>query len=103
MPSISDQDFVGVIHEAIDSVNRQFGLNISKDPSLPLLGDGSGFDSLSFINFIASVEDSCHHQFGLQLSLTATPGDDPLGERFSSSYALASFLWSRYNQQVQVG
>ena len=55
-----------------------------------------GLDSLAFINFIASIEETCERDFGMQLSLTDESPYDRDSTRFGSAEALATFMLRSY-------
>jgi len=88
---VSRQKVLDTIYQSIEEVNVQFFLNVVPSETTPLVGDGSAYDSLGFVNFIATLEEKCHQCFGLQLSLTdGTESGE--SARFNSVDALAAFI-----------
>lgn len=95
---VSKEEILGTIYEAIDEVNGQFSLDVRLDEATALIGDASGFDSLGFVNFIASLEQKCEQRFNLQLCLTGSRPGDPAAHLDSVS-ALAAHILHEYNSR----
>jgi acyl carrier protein len=68
------QELLDVIYECLGEVNEQLPKDqqIRKSPNTRLVGGAGGLDSLGFVNFIASVEEKCAYNYGIDLSLMDT-------------------------------
>jgi acyl carrier protein len=88
---ISRQKVLDAIYESIEEVNDQFSLSVVAHETTSLTGEGSAFDSLGFVNFIASLEEKCHQRFSLQLSLTDGTGNGE-STHLNTVDALAAYI-----------
>jgi acyl carrier protein len=94
---ITRQKVLDAIYEAIQEVNDQFSLNVVPSEATALTGEGSAYDSLGFVNFIASLEEKCDVRFGLQLSLTDGAGTGE-SAHLKSIDALATYILQEIRQ-----
>jgi acyl carrier protein len=74
-------EIIAVIYASVDELNELMGNEHKLEKSLEtvILKNGSGLDSLGFVNLISLVEQRCEEQFGKTLVLTQT--DVPIGAR----------------------
>src|SRR5262245_11835661 len=94
--AVSREQVLNTIYESIGEVNDLFSLNVLKGETTPLIGDSSGFDSLGFVNFIASLEDKCQRCFSVQLSLTDSSGSREAAH-LDCVNALAAYILQKCN------
>ncbi len=69
-----------IVFRAIDSVNELLSgaQRLPKNRSVPLLDDGSAFDSLAVINLLVFIEDGIRDSLGREIVLAAEEGESPL-------------------------
>jgi hypothetical protein len=69
-----------IVFRAIDSVNELLSSaqRLPKSRSVPLLDDGSAFDSLAVINLLVFIEDGVRDSFGREIALAGEEGESPL-------------------------
>jgi len=89
-------EIVSIVFHAIDEVNAQLHLQVPKDAGVPLVGNDAYLDSLGFINFLASVEETLQDRLGVQLSLSEETADAGGRDRFTSVDALVEYILDRF-------
>jgi acyl carrier protein len=75
------EQIIDVIYASVDELNALMGnkQKMQKSPQTVILKDGTGLDSLGFINLISLVEQKCEEHFGKSLVLTQT--DNKVGPK----------------------
>lgn len=90
---ITKDKIVDVLYESIGELNEQRSsdLQLVCSPQTPL-GVGAGLDSLSFVNFLAMVEEKCSERFGRNLALSTVEWKEGLRDPFETVSSLAEFI-----------
>ncbi len=95
--SISKQQIVDTIFRAIDELNMLLPshMQLTKQSSTILLGEGGVLDSLGLINLIVSVEDKMQSELGVQVIILDEDSlANPKGP-YQTIDGLASWILSR--------
>jgi acyl carrier protein len=90
---VTKERVLEVIYASVREVNEQRSQNqqLTCSPDTPL-GDGTALDSLSFVNFVALVEEKCEDAFGGSIVLSQA-GDAPSSsDPFQTLESLAQFI-----------
>jgi hypothetical protein len=67
------------VYAALDALNEQLPVErkLKKAPETILLGKAGTLDSVSFIGLIVFVEEKCHDEWGVSVSLSEGLTDNP--------------------------
>ena len=99
---ITREKIIEILYECIDELNEQRGTDdeqLACSPRTPL-GDGSGLDSLGFVNLIALVEEKCHDHFGRSVMLSGVEVDPAVCDPFETIDLLAEFIHLKLTDRV---
>lgn len=91
---MENQEALQVIYASLDELNEQLPPHerLAKSASTPLLKEGHGLDSLSFVNLVALVEEKCADRFGKCVVLADKAESFPGGDPFATVGTLAQYL-----------
>lgn len=90
-----DAEVLEEVLACVRELNRQLPLDeqLPAAASSPILGEGSGLDSLSIVNLMVAVEDRVRERFGLEVSLLDLAADE--GEELATVGTLSAWLSAR--------
>ena len=90
---ITREKIIEVLYESIAELNEQRSKDqrMALSPQTPL-GEGSGLDSLGFVNLVALIEEKCDDRFGRTLVLSVPHIDPAAHDPFETVDSLAKFL-----------
>jgi acyl carrier protein len=90
---ITKEEIIEVLYESIGELNEQRSKDqqLAYSPHTPL-EQGSGLDSLGFVNLVALVEEKCYERFGRILMLSGADLDPVARDPFETVGSLAEFI-----------
>lgn len=90
----SKADIIEIIYGGIDELNSLRGdqEGLAKSPETVLMATGEGLDSLSFVNLVSVIEQTCEQKFGKSLMLTPGANEDVSNNPFATVNSLAEHV-----------
>ena len=87
-----------ILFKIIDEINQQNDIQIIKDESTKLFGNGSDLDSLVLVNLIVDLEATFSTEYDLEISLTDDKAMTRVQSPFDSIKSLADYIDELVNE-----